>query len=166
MSFIFFYYFPAVDILIFSFTYFRFSHGPTPIHCFCFFLLLLSFLLSFVFCCRWATITVASLNSTNPFFGAMNLCVHSVMYTWYAATRTGWKSPKWMMMGVTLIQLFQMVAGCYIVLVAQSDNESCVWTKNDPIGSKAATWMYFSYLVLFGKLFLDNYCTTRKKKKN
>lgn len=88
------------------------------------------------------------------------------MYTWYAATRTGWKSPKWMMMGVTLIQLFQMVAGCYIVLVAQSDNESCVWTKNDPIGSKAATWMYFSYLVLFGKLFYDNYCTTRKKKKN
>jgi elongation of very long chain fatty acids protein 6 len=115
--------------------------------------------------CWWGTLVVASLNNTNPFFAAMNLCVHSVMYSWYAATRTGWRSPKWMMMCVTLIQLVQMIAGCYIVMMAQQDHDNCVWKKEDPLGSMAASFMYFSYLVLFSNLFYQNYCKKKDKKK-
>jgi elongation of very long chain fatty acids protein 6 len=114
--------------------------------------------------CWWGTIVVASINNTNPFFAAMNLCVHSVMYSWYAATRTGWRSPKWMMMMVTLIQLVQMILGCIIVFTAQSGSPDCRWTREDPLGAKFAKFMYTSYLVLFGKLFYDNYIAPKKEK--
>ena len=113
--------------------------------------------------CWHGTLVVAKLNSTNPYFAAMNLIVHSVMYTWYAATRTGWRSPKWMMVMVTLIQLVQMVLGCIIVMTAQTNHKDCVWTTEDPIGAKCATFMYASYLVLFGKLFYDNYIAKKPK---
>lgn len=115
--------------------------------------------------CWWGALNVMGLNNTNPFFAAMNLVVHSFMYTWYAATRTGWRSPKWMMMAVTLIQLVQMVLGVIIVLIAQTDVPECRWSKGDPWGAKAATFMYVSYLLLFGKLFYDNYIKAPLKKK-
>ena len=42
------------------------------------------------------------------------------MYTWYAATRTGWKSPKWLMMSVTMLQLVQMIGGIAVTVLASS----------------------------------------------
>lgn len=112
----------------------------------------------------WGTIVVYALNNTNPYFAAMNLCVHTVMYTWYAATRAGWRSPKPLMMAVTLLQLAQMVLGFGIVLVAAQDDPACRWRQADPLGAKACAFMYLSYLVLFAKLFWENYCVRRKKK--
>ena len=91
------------------------------------------------------------------YFAAMNLAVHSVMYTWYAATRTGWRSPKILMMMVTLIQLVQMVGG--VSLIVTSVLHGCP----DPLANYGL-FMYASYLVLFAHLFYSNYLAPRKKK--
>jgi hypothetical protein len=57
------------------------------------------------------------------------------------------------------------VFGTYIVLVAQgSAEEGCRWPTEDPMGAKACTFMYASYLVLFAKLFKDNYLTPKPKR--
>ena len=114
--------------------------------------------------CWWATIEVYRYNNTNPFFSGMNLVVHSVMYTWYAATRTGWRSPKWMMMCVTFLQLIQMVFGAAIVVIAQSNDPRCIWRQQDVYGSTLCLCMYFSYFVLFGQLFASSYCGQSKRK--
>merc|ERR1712150_15629 len=98
-------------------------------------------------------------NNSICIFAAMNLCVHSVMYTWYAATRTGWRSPKILMMFVTLIQLVQMIVGVSIIITTVINN--CM----DPL-SNFALVMYFSYLVLFANLFYNNYLKPRPKKKS
>jgi elongation of very long chain fatty acids protein 6 len=118
--------------------------------------------------CWYGSQFVYNLNNTNVYFAGMNLTVHSIMYTWYAATRTGWRSPKWMMMCVTLLQLVQMVAGVSIVLVAGFGPASMkcgTWVKEGLYGFAGCLFMYFSYLVLFGQLFVSNYCTKKEKEK-
>ena len=115
--------------------------------------------------CIW---TVYKYNNSNVFFAAMNLCVHSVMYSWYAATRTGWRSPKPLMIFITLIQLVQMIFGCSIVLVAGYGPaaDGCGrWVAEDPQSFGGALFMYASYLGLFAKLFYDNYIAKKKKRK-
>ena len=117
--------------------------------------------------CAWATMEVWRYNNTNPFFAGMNLCVHSIMYTWYAATRRGWRSPKWLMMCVTFLQLIQMVFGAGIVMIASSflyEDDRCTWKKADPWGSTLCLFMYLSYFVLFGQLFATSYCGHSNRK--
>ena len=99
---------------------------------------------------------------------ALLLCIATPpprRYTWFAATRTGWRSPKGLMMLVTALQLLQMVAGCGIVLLALADDPACTWGAADPVGSSCALVMYASYFVLFAKLFFDNYFVKKSKKK-
>ena len=116
--------------------------------------------------CWYGSRFVYDKNNTNVFFAGMNLAVHSFMYTWYAATRTGWRSPKPLMIFITLIQLVQMVFGVSIVLISGSNNmASCgKWPREDAKGYYAALFMYFSYLILFAKLFYSNYCVKREKR--
>lgn len=119
--------------------------------------------------CWYGTLIVYRLNNTNVYFTAMNLAVHSVMYSWYAATRTGWRSPKLLMMLVTLLQLVQMVAGVLIVLVAAFGDPASGcgrWADAEHLmGMRACLFMYFSYLVLFALLFYDNYLAKKKPHK-
>lgn len=103
--------------------------------------------------CWFTTIHVGTgYNNATPPFAAMNLIVHSIMYTWYAATRVGWRSPKFVMMGVTILQLAQMVFGTSIVLTASFSDPGCP----DP-SSKYALIMYTSYFFLFARLFVQSY---------
>lgn len=115
--------------------------------------------------CWWCSIVVYKYNSSICLiFSGMNLCVHSVMYTWYAACRTGWRSPKFLMIAVTLLQLSQMVVGSVVTYLAVSDHPACEWSAGDPVGSKAAQIMYASYFFLFAQLFYENYLVNNKKK--
>eukprot|EP00658_Telonema_sp_P-2_P064320 TRINITY_DN5325_c0_g1_i3.p2 TRINITY_DN5325_c0_g1~~TRINITY_DN5325_c0_g1_i3.p2 ORF type:complete len:274 (-),score=50.66 TRINITY_DN5325_c0_g1_i3:266-1087(-) len=117
--------------------------------------------------CWYGTLYVYSLNNTNVFFAGMNLCVHSIMYSWYAATRTGWRSPKVFMMMVTLLQLLQMLAGCAIVAVSVyggAESGCGRWAEEDPVGLGGCAFMYASYAVLFGKLFVGNYLSKEEER--
>jgi hypothetical protein len=110
--------------------------------------------------CWYGTVVVYRYNHSNLYFAAMNLCVHTVMYSWYAVSRTGWRSPKWLQMAITLMQLSQMAAGIGIIVVAvMPDAESGCgkWWAEDAGGVTAAFGMYGSYLFLFGQLYYTKY---------
>jgi len=118
--------------------------------------------------CWYGTLVIQKINNTNFFFAALNFLVHSIMYTWYAATRTGWKSPKWLMMSVTMLQLVQMIGGIAVTVLASSviQGTHCGrWATEDPVGNQAAFVMYASYLVLFAHMFYNSYIVKKKKPK-
>mmetsp|Transcript_3335 Transcript_3335/g.7823 ORF Transcript_3335/g.7823 Transcript_3335/m.7823 type:complete len:283 (-) Transcript_3335:71-919(-) len=116
----------------------------------------------------YSTVRVWRYNNVNAFFSGMNLVVHSVMYSWYAATRTGWRSPKPLMMLVTVLQLLQMIGGVFAIYISIYGNHPACgkWIEEEPYGVYACTFMYTSYLILFGKLFVENYIFKKKKMKN
>merc|ERR1712203_541803 len=65
---------------------------------------------------------------------------------------------------ITPLQLVQMLVGMYVTVKAvlhQAYGEECHVNKTN---SLLGLGMYFSYFVLFFKLFLDNYCTKDHKK--
>ena len=65
-----------------------------------------------------------------------------------------------------MIQIVQMVFGLWIVLIATSGRPGCTeWMEKEPLGARGCLVMYASYLVLFAKLFIDNYILNLKKKK-
>ena len=100
----------------------------------------------------------------------MNLCVHTVMYSYYAATFFG-RLPNALRGVITGLQLLQMAVGVSAVvthlgcLSDSSDNSNSNSEEALRFNSQCALAMYFSYLVLFGKLFYDSYLTSAIKAK-
>ena len=90
--------------------------------------------------------------STSGHFAIMNLSVHAVMYFYYALYAIGNKMLHPYRKIITVIQISQMVGGCYIVYN---------WFMNCKINSSKAEYanmvfaaiMYFSYFILFIKVF-------------
>jgi len=116
--------------------------------------------------CWYGTLIIYRINNTNFYFASLNYAVHSVMYTWYAATRTGWKSPKWLMMTVTMLQLVQMVGGIALTVLASTNiagTDCGRWVSEDPQGLQAAFVMYASYLMLFAHMFYNSYIVKKPK---
>jgi len=106
----------------------------------------------FTSCARW--------------FMVMNYFVHSVMYTYFALRAIRVRVPKAVAMGITSLQLLQMVVGCYINYQAfqfkQSGRECSVSDSNLMYSSL----MYTSYFVLFARFFYNAYlCKYNKKSK-
>merc|ERR1712060_631178 len=65
---------------------------------------------------------------------------------------------------ITLAQLMQMLVGMYVTIKAvfhQICGEECHVNKTNSVLGLA---MYFSYFVLFFKLFIDNYVTQSRKR--
>merc|ERR1712048_1442498 len=63
---------------------------------------------------------------------------------------------------ITLAQLMQMLVGMYVTIKAvlhQTHGQECYVNKTNSV---LGLGMYFSYFVLFFKLFVDNYCLNRK----
>lgn len=120
--------------------------------------------------CWYGVVVIDKHNNTCIYFGAVNMCVHSVMYTWYAATRTGWRSPKILMMAITCLQIAQMVVGVLIIGIASNqlfsaEGTGCGrWQAADPFGVCFAYLMY-AYFVLFAKMFVEKYLITGEPEK-
>lgn len=115
----------------------------------------------------FGTVAFSKHNNVGLLFTAMNYTVHAFMYSWYASTRIGWKSPKLIMMIVTLMQLSQMFAGLVFTFIASSDRygaECGRWAKESPWTLKLTYGMYASYAFLFAKLFVENYIVKKKRK--
>jgi len=107
-------------------------------------------LATMLYCWSAVIILGTDYNNATPAFACMNLCVHSIMYSWYAATRTGWRSPRVIMMAVTVLQLVQMVGGVAVV------TQTIVGECRDPV-TNYGMFMYISYFFLFSRLFIQNY---------
>ncbi|KAI5644009.1 GNS1/SUR4 family domain-containing protein [Phthorimaea operculella] len=97
--------------------------------------------------------------SSARWFVVMNYCVHSVMYTYFALVSMGKYPPKMMAMTITLLQLTQMIVGCFInvwahnYLVSAPPNTCGI----SQINIKLSMAMYFSYFVLFAQFFYKAY---------
>lgn len=102
---------------------------------------------------------------TGLWFAAMNYSVHSVMYGYFALVSTryrSWVTPYAIF--ITLGQLAQMLVGMFVTIKAvtyQLDGMECNVNKTNSV---LGLLMYFSYFVLFFKLFIDNYVTRSRKR--
>jgi elongation of very long chain fatty acids protein 6 len=101
--------------------------------------------------------------ATGLWFAAMNYSVHAVMYGYFAATASKYrKLVTPFAIFITLAQLLQMVMGMYVTAKAvlyQSSGQECYVNKTNSVLGLS---MYFSYFILFFKLFLDNYWLKKK----
>lgn len=86
-------------------------------------------------------------------FAAMNLIVHSLMYSYYAACARGVRFSQTTRQSITSLQILQMVAGVSIVV------HNMIVCNVNPIHNMFGLGMYISYFILFTKLFVDSYCT-------
>merc|ERR1711976_1108854 len=102
---------------------------------------------------------------TGILFAAMSYSVHAVMYGYFAITATKYrKCVTPFAIFITLAQLMQMLVGMYVTIKAvlhQTHGQECYVNKTNSV---LGLGMYFSYFVLFVKLFLDNYCSKDSKK--
>lgn len=90
-------------------------------------------------------------------FICMNFAVHAVMYTYYAMRAMKFKVPNQVRMLITLLQLLQMIVGCFINFYAfftKNEGKFCDITYEN---LRYSSLMYFSYFVLFAKFFYDAY---------
>jgi len=97
----------------------------------------------------------------------MNYSVHAVMCGYFAITATKYRNRVTpFAIFITLAQLLQMLVGMYVTIKAvihQKHGEECHVNKTNSV---LGLGMYFSYFVLFFKLFVDNYCLKGKDASN
>ncbi|KAF8819490.1 GNS1/SUR4 family protein [Cardiosporidium cionae] len=89
-------------------------------------------------------------------FAFINLCIHSVMYLYYALTVI---VPWWPILRVfrpyiTISQTLQMVIGCGLAYSAICSSDL---PASHGLNARLAFAMYISYAILFGKLYMENY---------
>jgi len=103
--------------------------------------------------------------ATGLWFAAMNYSVHSVMYGYFAVVATKYrKYVAPFAIFITVAQLAQMLVGMFVTVKAvmyQDQGHECHVNKTNSV---LGLTMYFSYFVLFGKLFVDNYVTQTRKR--
>lgn len=107
-------------------------------------------------------------NSATPsavLFGTMNFFVHSIMYFYFFASQYT-RHLGFMRKPITMLQLLQMIVGVSMTAVAyfyQSDPEvGCSATYSNSGFFIFCICLYGSYLILFFKLYLDNYVFKKK----
>merc|ERR1712080_75321 len=106
----------------------------------------------FTSCARW--------------FMVMNYFVHSLMYTYFALKAMRVRVPKAAAMGITSLQLIQMVVGCYINYIAFQFKESGRECSVSDSNLMYSSLMYTSYFVLFARFFYNAYlCKSERKAK-
>lgn len=93
-----------------------------------------------------------------PWFGNMNYCIHSVMYSYYAIRASGRKISSKIALGITILQLTQMILGVGITMFAfmtKFRGDSCVITDDVFYFSMA---IYTTYAMLFMRFLYQRYC--------
>ncbi|XP_035683562.1 elongation of very long chain fatty acids protein 6-like [Branchiostoma floridae] len=118
-----------------------------------------------VLTCIYSWYGLAHLVAPARYYGAMNFCIHSLMYSYYAVRAAGFRLPKGLSMVITLLQIVQMVAGLLIAVVAHlafRAGEPCDWSLFD---SLLTGLMYGSYFFLFVNFFHKSYVSRSSRSK-
>jgi len=102
-------------------------------------------------------------------FSWMNFAVHSIMYAYYSASALRIRAPRWVSMGITTMQLSQMIVGCYLVyyvyhVKTYMPERMCHQTWENLYFCFA---IYFTYFLLFLNFFYKAYVESalRRSKK-
>ena len=94
---------------------------------------------------------------------SVNYTIHSVMYSYYAATSVGIRFPAAIPLIITVLQIVQMFVVSTVSITAFIYRSSC------PVDT-TAVWstviVSLSYAVLFGNYFIQRYILKKKKKKD
>lgn len=110
-------------------------------------------------------------NGSGHIFICFNTFVHSIMYTYYAATQSATLKPYFSPIAqyITYIQLTQMVVGVSATIAGSFWRQADATCLETPASSLLAGSMYFSYFLLFLQFFFRRFGgkkkTTSKKKK-
>ena len=100
---------------------------------------------------------LATKNTGGHWFGAINVGVHSVMYTYYALKASGLRIPSSIAKSITILQLAQFAFGLIILSVgawAFANDYKCGMNGTHLI---AGCIMYGSYFLLFLNFFYHRY---------
>jgi len=95
------------------------------------------------------------------YFMAVNVFVHSFMYSYYALKVLRVRIPKKISMAITSIQLLQMIVGVYVTVYGywakSQDSSCCLFDRAITI----AVGMYVAYFVLFLNFFIKAYLSKK-----
>ena len=97
-------------------------------------------------------------------FMAMNLFVHSVMYSYYAFKAAGFRIPSQFAQCITLLQLLQMIGGMAVNIAGYrvlSRGEECQFSYDSCV---IGIVIYTSYFILFANFFYHRYLAKKTKK--
>ena len=103
--------------------------------------------------------------STGIWFGAVNVTVHSIMYTYYAIKASGRYPPRWVAKVITSIQLSQMFVGIFINYIGITSLLSGKTCRTSWFDVGLSIFFYVSYAVLFANFFYWAYIHPKPKKK-
>uniref|UniRef100_A0A1X7VSD7 Elongation of very long chain fatty acids protein n=1 Tax=Amphimedon queenslandica TaxID=400682 RepID=A0A1X7VSD7_AMPQE len=108
----------------------------------------------------WFTFSNAA-TGISHWASAINYTIHSIMYSYYAATSAGFRFPALIPPLITMLQILQMFFGATINVIAFVYRSTC------PV-DEAVVWagviIVLSYAVLFGNYFVQRYVLKKKKK--
>ena len=98
------------------------------------------------------------------YFMVMNYTVHSFMYTYYAFRAMRFKIPRVLMVGITSMQITQMVLGTTVNVWTYHIKNRGDFCQQSYENLKYSLMMYFSYFVLFSYFFYNAYMTRKMPK--
>lgn len=94
-------------------------------------------------------------SAVGPFFGGVNVFIHSLMYTYYALQTVNIRLPKIISMILTMMQTTQMLIGLVVVYMTHAfGSRGCNSSK---VVTICASIMYGSYFLLFARFFVQSY---------
>ena len=107
---------------------------------------------------------LATKNSTGHWFCAMNLGVHSVMYSYYMFKAMGFRISSSIAKSITVLQLLQFVVGLILLVVGMWAGLAGHPCQQHGTSIKAGVIVYGSYLILFLNFFYHRYMKPSKEK--
>jgi elongation of very long chain fatty acids protein 6 len=91
-------------------------------------------------------------------FMVMNYTVHSFMYTYYAIRAMQFRTPRWVSVFITSIQIAQMMMGLVVNLISyRVKSQPGRYCQQSYENMKYCSIMYLSYFFLFSYFFYANY---------
>uniref|UniRef100_A0A8C3UZS8 Elongation of very long chain fatty acids protein n=2 Tax=Catharus ustulatus TaxID=91951 RepID=A0A8C3UZS8_CATUS len=95
---------------------------------------------------------------------ALNLCIHSVVYSYYTVTAMGFRVPKPIMMLITISQIVQMALFLVLNIIGFSWNNDKECQTSWPV-LIISFFFYITLLALFYDFFRKTYWSSTKKSK-
>ena len=108
----------------------------------------------------WFAFTVDT--AVSIWFGCLNFCVHSLMYTYYAVKASGRSVPGSIAQLITILQISQMFFGFASNVLAYMQFSSGLECSYDPTFICMGLFIYASYILLFINFFYQRYCSRNK----
>ncbi len=87
----------------------------------------------------------------------MNLCVHTLMYGYFALRAARFRVPQFFQQSITFLQLIQMIIGCIVNIIVyqyKQDGYPCMTPYSNIIFSLV---LYAIYMILFAHFFYTSY---------